>query len=150
SEFIRTSGLATVALLVVIAPFHFLAGPMIAIPYGQKWASAAPLLAVLVWQGLFRGLARVMSPLLLAVKRPDLDAKAKIIEAAFFIPLTIILVQRWSAVGAAWAGVICYSIAYVLRLGAMCMVWREHRIRLLSRMTAPIGRALAIFVVCEL
>lgn len=148
-EFVRISGLSSLFLVVIIAPFLFLSEPMIAIVYGSKWLAAAPMLALLAWQGLARGLPRVLSPLLLAIHRPDLDAKAKIVEAAVFVPLTIVLVQRWGAPGAAWAGIVSYTLAYLLRLGAVCLVWKDHRVWLIRKLTAPILRAVVVYAACK-
>jgi lipopolysaccharide exporter len=104
------------ALSAVMLPMRLASGDVIRILYGSKWDMAAPMLALLAFVGLFRGLARVISPLLLGFGRADLDAKAKTVEAALFIALTLWLVPRMGALGAAWAGVSTYLLATVLRL----------------------------------
>jgi lipopolysaccharide exporter len=114
---LRVSILGSTALLCgVLLTMRLLAPELIRAIYGHKWDAAIPLLAALAFQGLFRGIARTVSPFLMGRNRADLDAKAKFAEAAVFIPLTLLLVSRWGAIGAAWAGVVSYAIAAILRV----------------------------------
>ncbi len=99
--------------------------------YGAKWTGAVPMLEALVAVGLARGLTRTLSPLLLAFGRSGLDAAAKCVEAAVFIPATLVLVQRYGASGAAVAGAVSYGIGVAIRAGFVMKVMPEIRRRFL-------------------
>jgi len=114
--FTRINLMSSAALVSVMGLIALFPKEIVALLYGKQWLPAARFLTVLVLVGLFRGLAQTVSPLLIGVGRPDLDAKCKIAEAIFFVPLTYWAVIRFGAFGAAWTGAFCYAGAYVLRL----------------------------------
>lgn len=114
--FAQITAACMVILLAVLLPLKLAAAEVIRFLYGHKWDAAIPVLGVLVFVGLFRGMARLISPILMATGRADLDAKAKMIEAAVFIPATLLLVPRMGMMGAAWAGVLSYFLAFFIRL----------------------------------
>jgi PST family polysaccharide transporter/lipopolysaccharide exporter len=139
--FERSARLGTILLVVICGSLFFAAEWLILFFYGAAWLPSVPLLLILTFQGLFRGLTRLVSPALVAALRPDLDAKAKGMEAVLFIPLTLWMVARWGALGAAWAGLISYSAAYVLRLAAVFLVWRPAGWRFPVTLTTPLWMA---------
>jgi O-antigen/teichoic acid export membrane protein len=137
---LRVSILGSTALLCgVLLTMRLLAPELIRAIYGHKWDAAIPLMAALAFQGLFRGIARTVSPFLMGRNRADLDAKAKFVEAAIFVPLTVLLVTRVGAIGAAWAGVASYAVAAILRIVFI--------VRLVPAAASGIVRDLAVLAV---
>jgi PST family polysaccharide transporter len=65
--------------------------------YGKRWDAAVPVLAVMVYAGLFRGLARTPGPLMLAMHRPGVESKSKFAEGVVFITAALYLVPRGGA-----------------------------------------------------
>ncbi len=103
-------------VIAAVGPLALAARPVIRGLYGDRWLAAVEPLMILTFAGLFRGLAHTISPWLLSIRRPDLDAKCKMVEAVVFVTLTLTLVPRFGVVGAAWSGVASYALAYVMRL----------------------------------
>jgi O-antigen/teichoic acid export membrane protein len=109
--------IGSLALLsCVLLSLRILSAEVIHLLYGKKWESAAPMLALLAFIGLFRGAARTFTPFLLGANRADLDAKAKVLETSIFVPAVLILVPRLGVTGAGYAGIVTYLLAAVLRL----------------------------------
>ena len=103
-------------LACILLPVRILSAELIHLVYGNKWDSAAPMLATLVFVGLLRGTALTLSPFLLGANRADMDAKAKSMEVLVFVPAVLLLVPRLGAAGAAYAGIASYLIAVGVRL----------------------------------
>lgn len=116
AAFTRAFTLTSTLLVVVVAPIFLLADEIILMLYGEKWAVAGPLLRVLVLVGLFRGLAHILSPLIIGMNLPKLDARAKVLEAVVLLSLLYPMVISYGLSGAAWAGVIAYLIAFLTRV----------------------------------
>jgi O-antigen/teichoic acid export membrane protein len=104
-------------LSCVLLSLRILSSDVIHLLYGKKWETAAPMLALLTFIGLFRGAARTFTPFLLGANRADLDAKAKFLETSIFVPAVLVLVPRLGVSGAAYAGIMTYLLAAILRLG---------------------------------
>jgi PST family polysaccharide transporter len=136
--FQRANAIGALGILAAVGAMALMPGDLVTFLYGGKWGAAGPLLAVLVLVGLFRGLACTISPLLLAVERPGLDAKCKVIEASIFIPSAVLAVSRYGAIGAAWAGVASYGVAYLLRVAVALYVFPGNRRTLLAGFARPL------------
>lgn len=115
SALTRVFTIGSALLIIITIPMMLLAPEIIELLYGDKWANAAQPLRILVLIGLFRGLLLLFSPLISGLKRPDIDARSKIVEAILFLSLLYPLTQHYGALGAAWSGVITYAFALVLR-----------------------------------
>ncbi|HOQ46045.1 MAG TPA: lipopolysaccharide biosynthesis protein [Bryobacteraceae bacterium] len=83
--------------------------------YGSKWAPAVPMLEALVAVSLTRGISRAISLGLQSYGRSGLDAAGKCVEAAVFVPSTVLLSQSFGAVGAAAAGALSYGVGALVR-----------------------------------
>jgi O-antigen/teichoic acid export membrane protein len=70
----------------------------------------------LIGVGLFRGLTHLSASMILAMNRPDIDAKAKIVETVVFVVLVLLLVPRFGMLGAGLSGLACYGVAVVFRI----------------------------------
>lgn len=125
---------ATTLLLLILGPLAIVAHDAVHLLYGNKWTPAAPVVQVLVAAALFRGVARVAGPLFVGMNKPELDARAKMIEAAIFIPAVLTLVPSMGANGAAIAGGLSYFVGAVVRVGIA--------VRLLSAVESNIFDAL--------
>ncbi len=136
--FLKSSNLSAYVLSAIFGVLAIVSTEAIHIVYGRKWDAAIPMLAVLVLVGLFRGITRTVSPVLMALERPDLDAICKAIEVALFIPLTLWGVARAGALGAAWAGVASYSLAYLLRLALAFRVVAVGKARIAFDLLSPL------------
>lgn len=103
-------------LTLMLLPLGLFAAEFIGVVYGAQWSAAVPLLQVLVLLGFVRGLANLLSPVSIGMDRPDMEAKAKTAEGLLYLVILYVLIARYGAVGAAWAGVIMYSVAFLIRL----------------------------------
>ncbi len=118
-------------LTMLTAPMALAAGGIIQFLYGKRWDAAVPVLAVLVYAGLFRGLARTLGPLMLAIHRPAVESRSKFVEGVVFVATALYLVPRGGAAGVAWAGVLSYALAFVLRYAVALALFREQRSKLI-------------------
>jgi lipopolysaccharide exporter len=107
--------LSSSVLLISALVFFLLSNEIILVLFGPQWSASVPLLRILAWIGLTRGLVHVLAPLAIAFERPELEARAKTAEAILFVALLYPLIRLAGAVGAAWAGVIVYSVTLVVR-----------------------------------
>lgn len=95
---LATALLGLVAAAVVLAPDLLLAW------LGPDYAARAGLAMRLLLVGvLANALAHVPFAFVQALGRPDLTARFHVLELLVHVPLTIVLVQRWSVAGAAAA-----------------------------------------------
>ncbi len=118
-----------IALLLILAAIgmHAVAHDAIVLLYGAKWTHAIPMLEALVAVGLLRGVSRTISSVLLASGRSGTDAIGKCVEAAVFIPSTVLLVQRYGAAGAAAAGALSYGAGILVRSAWLLEIMPELR-----------------------
>ena len=110
-----TLSATTFLLCAVLLPALLLRRELVLLVGGQRWLAAAPLLPPLFLLALLRSTTMQLGTLLFAMERTDLDARAKVVEALFFVPCCAFLVAKMGSPGAAWAGVLCYLLALVLR-----------------------------------
>ena len=126
----RTVIISVTIFACVFGALHLLSGQVIQLIYGAKWAAAAPMLSLLAFVGLFRGIARTFTPFLMGTNRADLDAKAKMMETAVFVPAVLLLVPPYGAIGAAYAGILSYFIAAAVRVLFTAGLVRHHKLQM--------------------
>lgn len=114
-------------LVSMCLPLALSAEYAIRLVYGDDWTPAASALVLLVVVGLLRGLSRAGSPMLMALERPGVDARAKVLETALFVALVLALVGPYGMEGAAMAGIVCYGVAFVIRIGFVAAQARVAR-----------------------
>ena len=102
-------------LIIITVPMMLLSPELISTFYGSKWADTADPLRVLMLVGLFRGMIQLISPLVMGLDRPDLEARSKIVEAIVFLAILYPMIQAFGTMGAAWAGVLIYFLSFVMR-----------------------------------
>jgi O-antigen/teichoic acid export membrane protein len=113
--FARVYLISSAILLCITVPFILLGDEIVLLLYGARWAAAGSLLRILALVGFWRGLLQAVVPLLLTIRGPALEAKAKLVEALIFLSLLYPLTRNYGARGAAWAGVIIYLITMLNR-----------------------------------
>jgi O-antigen/teichoic acid export membrane protein len=114
-----TLSACTFLLCAALLPALLLRRELVLLVGGQRWLAAAPLLPPLFLLALLRSTTMQLGTLLFAMERTDLDARAKALEALFFVPCCALLVAKMGSLGAAWAGVLCYLLALGLRARAV-------------------------------
>lgn len=114
--FARGLAASAAALVVISAPLCLLAEEFVFVVYGEKWSAAGEVLRVLAGLGVVRGLVLIVTSVLFGLDRPKAVARGKLFEAAAFLVLLYPMVSALGVAGAAWAGVIVYSLALIHRL----------------------------------
>jgi PST family polysaccharide transporter/lipopolysaccharide exporter len=108
-----SGGAAFITLISV--PLFVSAYDLISLLYGPSWQEAAGPLRILLLVGLLRGLIQLLGPLLMGMNRPDLEAKSTYLEAGVFLIVLYPLIDLFGTNGAAWAGVLVYTVAFGAR-----------------------------------
>jgi O-antigen/teichoic acid export membrane protein len=146
--FLKISNLTATALLLMLGPLGFMAGPIVRFLYGEKWESAIPFLTVLVFVGVFRGLPRGLNGVFAALRRPDVSSTTKVFEVMIFVPLTLALVPIYGGFGAAVAGACSYAFGWVYQLFRVLHFFPAHKRFVFQRLLAPALSAAIAMVVC--
>lgn len=112
----RVLAVGAALLTLMLLPLGLFAAEFVSVVYGAQWLAAIPLLQVLVLLGFVRGLTNLLSPVSIGMEHPEMEAKAKTAEGVLYLAVLYVLITRYGAIGAAWAGVIIYSVAFVIRV----------------------------------
>jgi O-antigen/teichoic acid export membrane protein len=129
----------TVSVLVVILiPLAIVADQTVHLLYGSQWEAAAPFVRMLVAVGMFRGIARVVGPIFIGVRRPELDARTKIVEVAVFVPAVLLLVPTYGGAGAAIAGGSSYFLGALIRVILAVRMVQNDRTAVIASMMKPV------------
>src|SRR5207248_5914617 len=94
--------------------FTFEARPIVTLVLGRAYADAAPGLALLMWALPSAYLADTMLHLLAAIRRQRLGARAAMATAIFNVALNLVLIPRFSFVGAAVATALSEALCFAL------------------------------------
>jgi O-antigen/teichoic acid export membrane protein len=73
-----------------------------------------PALKVLALLGFFRSLSNVFAPIQLAVNRPEIQSRNKMIELILFLSLIYPFTVNWGLVGAGWAVTLVYIVSAII------------------------------------
>jgi O-antigen/teichoic acid export membrane protein len=103
--------LATISVMLVL-----LSAEIVQLLFGPKWSEAAPILRILALICFARGLLQIAGTFILTIRRPWVEARAKLFESAIFLAALYPLTLRYGLVGAAWSGAIVYVVALCVRL----------------------------------
>lgn len=134
----RATAAYGVILMTALLALAIYPSELITVVYGRQWTSAAPLVRVMLLIAAFRGMAKAVAPALIAKGRADVDAKAKAVEVAIFIPGCLVLVPALGPIGAAYAGVASYCVALLLRVFAVTHLFEIDRASLLRSVFGPL------------
>jgi O-antigen/teichoic acid export membrane protein len=89
---------------------------IVRILYGVQFAAAAPLLAVLIWSEIAMFFATVVLNIFIARGEQKLLPIPTIVGAVVNVGLNLILIPRYAALGASWATLVSYTVAWTVAL----------------------------------
>jgi O-antigen/teichoic acid export membrane protein len=95
----------------VAVPATFCAGLVVTLLFGKEYSSAGPMLAVLIWAGVFTNLFVARNTYLLAMNWSKLLFVTTLVGAASNVVLNLILIPRYGGLGAALSSLISYWLA---------------------------------------
>ncbi|MGV1005767.1 MAG: oligosaccharide flippase family protein [Candidatus Nanopelagicales bacterium] len=135
-----TRGATVLALLALPAAalLSTLAAPLIAIVYGQKWASAAAPLAVLAMLGPFRMATTFFSDVLIALGRTRVLLLVRLAWLGLLVPVLIVLV-RWHGIVGAGMAQIAVSAVILPALVVILSVEGSVSPRAIARAVLPLA-----------
>lgn len=111
--------MALLAYMVAI-PATFLAGPIVELLYGGAYAKAGPMLALLVWAGLFTNLGIARSSFLTTMNWTKVHFVTVFLGCLINVALNYILIPRYGGMGA----VVASCVAYWFAAHGACFVYR--------------------------
>jgi O-antigen/teichoic acid export membrane protein len=94
-----------------------IAGPILVLLYGEPFRSAAPTLAVLMWTLVPYGWVRYHAYVLVAAGRQRIDLALNALMSAVNVLLNLVLIPRYSHLGAAIATLASVCIYGVIQYG---------------------------------
>ena len=119
--------------------FSFEARPIVTLVLGRAYADAAPGLALLVWALPGAYMADTLLHLLAAVGRQRQGARAAVATAVFNVGINLVLIPRWSFLGAAAATALSETLCFALLLAAFRT--RVPRLGVAAEMVRPAAAA---------
>lgn len=107
------------------------AQPIIRLLFGRQFLPAAPMLAILIWSEIAVFFASVVVNALIASNLQNLLPLPTVVGAAINVALNLVLIPRYSAVGAAWATLISYTFTWMVFLlflrTTRALIWQGLR-----------------------
>jgi O-antigen/teichoic acid export membrane protein len=95
----------------VALPVTFIAGPVVNLLFGSAYEKAGPMLAVLIWAGLFTNLGVARSSFLTAMNWTRLHLLTVSFGCMINVGLNFLLIPRYGGIGAVIASFIAYWFA---------------------------------------
>jgi len=114
--FSKVFSVALMIMVTIAAPLFLLAREIVQLLFGARWTTAGAVLRVLALVIPLRGLSLIISTFFWGLNRPKDVAVGTTLEAVVFLAALYPLIRTFGVTGAAWAGVIAYSFASVIRL----------------------------------
>jgi O-antigen/teichoic acid export membrane protein len=111
--------MALLAYLVAV-PVTFLAGPIVEFLFGAAYSKAGPMLALLIWAGLFANLGVARSSFLTAMNWARIHVVTVFAGCLINVALNIVLIPRYGGMGA----VIASCVAYWFAAHGACFFYR--------------------------
>lgn len=108
---------------LVAVPVTFLAGWMVKLLFGEAYAAAGPMLAVLIWAGLFTNLGVARSSFLTAMNWTRVHFLTVSLGCVVNVLLNLVLIPRYGGMGA----VIASCVAYWFAAHGSCFLYRPLR-----------------------
>ena len=102
-------------LCVLFALIFSLAPPLIDLFFDDRWVEAIPIIQILTFTGILRGMGNIIVPLFLAEKKQNILAVGRIIEVVLFVPLIYWFTVNFGAIGTAYSVGLIFFIALVYR-----------------------------------
>jgi O-antigen/teichoic acid export membrane protein len=117
--FIKVFSISLLILLTITVPLFLLAGEIVQLFFGVRWASAGAALRILALVIPLRGLTLIITTVLFALNRPKEIGVGKTLEAVVFLVALYPLIKTFGLTGAAWAGLVAYAFACTNRILAL-------------------------------
>ncbi|RQW83385.1 MAG: flippase [Geobacter sp.] len=95
----------------VALPVTFVAGPVVNILFGSAYEKAGPMLAVLIWAGMFTNLGVARSSFLTAMNWTRLHFLTVSLGCVLNVVLNLLLIPRYGGMGAVIASFVAYWFA---------------------------------------
>ena len=111
----RSVTMACVILLTTITPLIILSPAIIRIIYGTKWVDAVGPMRILLLAGFFVSMLGLFSTFLVGTNRPQIESKAKILDAAFFLAIIYPFTLWQGTLGAALGSCLTSLISLLYR-----------------------------------
>ena len=105
---------------VVAVPVTFLAGPIVEVLFGAAYSKAGPMLALLIWAGMFTNLGVARSSFLTTMNWTKIHFVTVLLGCLINVALNIILIPSYGGMGA----VIASCVAYWFAAHGACFVYR--------------------------
>lgn len=102
-------------LCVLFALIFSLTPPLIHLFFGDRWIDAIPIIQILTFTGILRGMGNIIVPLFLAEKKQNILAVGRIIEVVLFIPIIYLFTVEYGAIGTAYGVGLIFLIAMIYR-----------------------------------
>ena len=103
-------------LCVVFGLMFSLAPPLIKLLFDDRWVAAIPIIQILTFTGLLRGLGNLIVPLFLAEKKQNILAVGRMIEVVLFVPLIYLFTIQFGVNGTAYGVSLIFFIALAYRV----------------------------------
>ena len=139
----RSVTMACIVLLATITPLVTFAPAVVRVVYGTKWEPAIGPMRVLLLAGFIVSLLVLLGTFLIGTNRPQLESKAKILDAVFFLCVIYPFTVWQGTIGAAMGS----CLTAVLSLGYRWYVLAPIAPQACRRLPWIIGSALLCFVV---
>jgi lipopolysaccharide exporter len=120
--FTKVFSIALMIMFTITVPLFLLAGEVVQLLFGSRWTTAGTVLRVLALVIPLRGLSLIVSTVFWGLNRPKDVAVGTTLEAVVFVAALYPLITAFGLTGAAWAGMIAYAFAFVIRFMALSKI----------------------------
>ena len=139
----RAVTMACIVLLATITPLVTFAPAVVRVIYGLKWESAIGPMRVLLLAGFVVSLLVLLGTFLIGINRPQLESKAKVLDAVFFLCVIYPFTVWQGTIGAAMGSCLTAILSLCYRWYVLAPVVPQA----CRRLPWLIGSALLCFVV---
>src|SRR5215510_13048621 len=134
--FMRAFNLTSTIMLVIAVPLFFFADEVVRLLFGVRWTTAGSVLRILSLAIPLRGLTLLASTIFWSANRAREIAIVRTLDAVVFIAALYFLTFRFGLAGVAWAVVIAYAFACVIRAIALNRIIPGISSKLLPKLLA--------------
>lgn len=127
SRVLRLAAGTVVALGVAAISFHWLAGDLLSVLYGEPYRAGSGFLRVLVWVLPIQGLRVVLRQIVLAWGKPLDDLRNLALAATVNVTLDLALVPGFGALGCSWSTLCAEGVLLVGSLLTAIVAIRSRR-----------------------
>ncbi|SMO68055.1 oligosaccharide flippase family protein [Fodinibius sediminis] len=103
-------------LCIVFTGLFMLTSPLINLFFDDRWVEAIPIIQILTFTGLMRGIGNIIVPLFLAEKKQNILAVGRIIEVILFVPFIYLFTKQFGVIGTSYSVGVIFFIALSYRI----------------------------------